>query len=200
MIMETNTTVSVQAGPPPLTAEQILDSWLAESGQPVPDPQPLLVGVSLKTPALQFLRNQLERDINAKARGWNPTGFTLLELLEMEQLLSRHADREAHQPGDNRLLTYPELSLLASYVGRHYEIACWEENSLRQNVLADALDALTTQVTLMDSFTPPLPLYHGFFSFLPSLAVLWTRLRAVFGWHRPEHTGNPVGAYGPYHD
>lgn len=184
-----------QTGPLPETGEQVLDAWLAELGLTTIDPQPPLVAVSLKTPGLRFLTYQLERDINAKARGWTPTGFTLLELLELEQLLVRHADREAHQAGDNRLLTYAELSLLASYVGRHYEIAKWEENSLRQNALADVLDALTTQMTLTFYFTLPLPCTdYGFFDRPYSLAVLWTRLCAVFGGHRPDLAYNPLGS------
>lgn len=145
--MKTNTNQSLHL---PQTGEQVLDSWLDQLKAPVYPTTPLQVSIQFKESSLHFLRAHVERDITNKSRGWNPAGFTLLELLDIERLLTRHTDGELLAGGDNILLTYPQLGLLTSFVIRYHAQAIDHEDSLRHHALSDALDALTLGFTFLN--------------------------------------------------
>ena len=130
-------------------AGQSMGQWLDQPLAAVHEDQPLQVSVQLKESGLHFLRAHVERDITQKSRNWNPTGFTLLELLDIEKLLTRHPDGETLEGGDNVLLTYPQLSLLACFVTRYQVQAIDHEDTLRAHALSDALDALTLAFTFL---------------------------------------------------
>lgn len=167
-------------------AGQSMGEWLDQPLAVIHEDQPLQVSVQLKESGLHFLRAHVERDITNKSRGWNPAGFTLLELLDIEILLTRHVDGERLSGGDNILLTYPQLGLLTSFVIRYHDQAIDHEDSLRQHALSDALDALTLGYTILN----PLYLTYDTVFYRPyPLHLLRDWFHRVFAGH---YDGEPL--------
>lgn len=98
----------------------------------VPPPFPLSledchVFVCFPEPGLTLLRKQLDLDINQKARGWNPVPFMLIDLVEVDRLVNRTADKQPIQAEQPALYSHPERKLITRYVAWNRQRARQEE-------------------------------------------------------------------------
>ena len=98
-----------------------------------------LVCVCTNGDGVDYLRDQLERDITAKGLGWRPICFTLFELLEIEKLLPNELL--------NVVMTHTERMLVAQYCAVYHQQAReWENDKLTRlydDLLGDLLENAT---------------------------------------------------------
>ena len=159
------------------TAPQVEPVW-----PEIPPLGPLLVSIYFSHAGLHMLRQRIERDINAKGRGISPIPFTVLELLDLERLLLIHPDRQAVEGGDNVSMSHDQRQLLAIYVTRYYNMAVEVNDTTKETVYLDCLDALTLQATLLIDFYIPRAYgdFYGLSDFTRPLVLLGRRFLGLF--------------------
>ena len=108
----------------------------------------LHVAIRLDPQGKEFLAAQLERDIEAKSRGWSPVPYTLFQLLEFDRLLKRKPESDLVR---EVLFTHQERVDLALYVTRYYARARDIEDFLKArayNALLASMLELSTLIRL----------------------------------------------------